>query len=442
MEPDVLLIVCDSLRKDIMQIYGGEARTPNLIKLAEDSVVYDNAIAPSPWTFPSHVSMFTGMYLNEHGVHETEKDKLLDLTKFNINLQKERLPERLSKMGYNTFGISNNPMVSPQTAFDIGFDFFFTLDPFPVSKEDKTFQEARRLGASPREIAIKLIKQGKFGKIREFARLRKREKLISTALNFPMDKGADLTNKILANGNWESKFFRFVNFLEVHEPYRNYNSKEVWDNVTGIKKMSQAGINNVRSEYIAEMEYLDEQIGRLVSTLKRAGKYDNTMIIITSDHGQAINEHGYMLHSTYLYDELSRIPMIIKYPNGKKFEKKKGYQNLVYLPKFIEDIVQGGDDTRLYSETTFAEAYGAVIVLPGGYKHREEYVKNTYEKLRKAVYKDGFKMTVNGTDGTIEEFMKDDKDIKVEDNKQKAKELLSEIDIFKGKENFKVPEIN
>ena len=154
MEPDVLLIVCDSLRKDIMQVYGGEAKTPNLLKLKEDAVVYENAIAPSSWTFPSHVSLFTGLYLNEHKVHETEKDKLLDLTKFNLDLKAERLAEYFSNKGYHTLGISNNPMVSVQTAFDIGFQNFFMIDPFPVSKEDPIFQEARRLGASPKEIAF------------------------------------------------------------------------------------------------------------------------------------------------------------------------------------------------------------------------------------------------------------------------------------------------
>ena len=131
--------------------------------------------------------------------------------------------------------------------------------------------------------------------------------------------------------------------------------------------------------------------------------------------------------------------MIIKYPGNKKFEAKKGYQNLVYLPKLIKDVLDGGDDSSVYSETTFSEAYGAVIVLPGGYKHREEYVKKTYEKLRKAVYKDGFKLTVNGTDGIIEEFLEGNKELKVEDNKEKAKELLEELEIFKGKEEFKIP---
>ena len=127
MEPDVLLIVCDSLRKDIMQIYGGEAKTPNLLKLKEDAVVYENAIAPSPWTFPSHVSLFTGLYLNEHKVHETEKDKLLDLTKFNLDLKAERLAEYFSNRGYNTLYMkegtpqamhSNNG--KPKPSYEVG----------------------------------------------------------------------------------------------------------------------------------------------------------------------------------------------------------------------------------------------------------------------------------------------------------------------------------
>ena len=442
MEPDILLIVLDSLRKDIMELYGGPAKTPNLIKFKEDAVVYENAISPSSWTFPSHVSLFTGLYLNEHKVHETIDHKLLDLTEFNLKLKAERLAENLQRKGYNTIGISNNPMVSTQTAFDQGFDALFMIDPFPISKEDPVFQEARRLGASPKQIALKLLKQGKINKILEFYKWRKREKLVSDVINFPLDKGAEMTNKLLKTANWESKFFRFINFLEVHEPYRNYNSKEVWDNVTGIKPLGQNSMENIRKEYIAEMEYLDQQIGKLISTLKNAGKYDSTMIIITSDHGQAINEHGYMLHSTYLYDELVRVPLIIKYPNNKKFDKKNGYQNLVYIPKLIEDISQDGDDSAVYSDSTFSEAYGAVIVLPGGYKDKEEYVKQRYEKVRKAVFKDGYKMTVNGTDCTIEEFLQGNKEIKVEDKKEKAKELLEELEIFKGKEDFKIPDIN
>ena len=82
MKPNILFIVCDTLRKDVLELYGGEAKTPNLMRLAEDSQVYENAIAPSPWTYPSHVSMFTGLYLNEHKVHETTEVKSYKINEF------------------------------------------------------------------------------------------------------------------------------------------------------------------------------------------------------------------------------------------------------------------------------------------------------------------------------------------------------------------------
>lgn len=436
-----MLVVCDTLRQDLMGLYGGSAKTPFLNAFSKETVVYRNAIAPSSWTFPSHVSLLTGLYPGEHKVHETKTEKLLKLTKFNVELRAERISEYLKRNGYNTLGISNNPMVGPVTYFDVGFDFFFSLDPFPISKKDKTFEEARQLGASPGAIAKALLKKGQVDKLIKFAQFWLRNKSMERALNFPLDKGSALTNKILANGNWESKFFKFINLMEVHEPYEHYKSKEVWDNVTGIRKMRDKSIREIKSQYMAEIEYLDSALSRLVKTLKSKDLYDDTLIIITSDHGQAMNEHGYMLHSTYLYDELTRIPMIVKYPHGKRYETKKGYQNLTSIPKLIKNIIEGGDDSPLTNEATFSEAFGAVIELPGGYERRKNYVKNTYEKVRKTVYKNGFKMTVNGTDGTIEEFMKGNKDVPIKDNKTGAEDLLQEIDIFKGNERFLIPDI-
>lgn len=443
MEPNVLLIVCDSLNKALLDIYGGPAKTPNLHELLEDSVLYDNAIAPSSWTFPSHVSLFTGLYPNEHGVHETEQIKLLDLAKLNFDLKATRLQSELSNRGYISIGLSNNPMVSSVTGFDIGFDLFLSLDPFPANKNSKTFQEAREMGSSQLQIALKLVKSGNFNKLIEFAKFRKNEKLVSKVNNFPLDKGAFNTNKMLENGNWRDKFFMFINFLEVHEPYRNFKSKWVWDNVTGTKPISKDHVSLIKKEYITEMEYLDLQIGRLLSNLKKAGKYDNTLIIVTSDHGQAMNEHGYMFHSTYLYDELTRIPLIIKYPNNKKFEPREGYQSLVKIYDLIKSIMEGGDDSVLFSETAFSETYGtASNNLPGGYNSKLEYFKKTHDKVRKSIYKKDYKLTVNGTDGTIEEFLYKDKPIPINENREIINELINELDIFKGKERFILPSLN
>ena len=93
MKPNVLLIVLDTMRKSILDIYGGQARTPNLKELIKDSMVYEDAISPAPWTYPSHVSIFTGLYPSEHKVHETFTEKLYDLNKFHQVLQAERLSE-------------------------------------------------------------------------------------------------------------------------------------------------------------------------------------------------------------------------------------------------------------------------------------------------------------------------------------------------------------
>lgn len=435
-----MIIICDTLRKDVLGLYGGEAKTPFLNALAREANVYANAIAPSPWTYPSHVSLFTGLYPNEHGVHETEKVKLLNITKYHRELKAERLAETMQRAGYNTYGISSNIMVSPLSEFDIGFQSFLTLDPAPKMSESKTFLEARKLGASPGVIAKTLIKQGKFGDLIRYARAWRKINHLNKALNYPLEKGAALTNDLIANSKIESKFFYFINYVEMHEPYKGYQPKETWDNFTGIRKISDGKVKYLKSQYIAEAEHMDRALGQLIGILKRKDYYDNTLLIITSDHGQAFNEHGYMYHNTYLYDEITRIPMIIKFPGNKKFKKKEGYQSLTSIPKLVKEAIEGGDDSSLIKESAFSEAYGDVTMLPGGYSDRKRYVKEKYEKIRKAIYKDGFKLTVNGTDGTSEEFSENGKKLEPSDRPEKFKELVEDLEIFKGKEKFVLPQ--
>ena len=72
-QPNIILIVLDTLRKDVLSMYGGNAYTPNLNEFAKDAVVFPNPVAPSPWTVPSHMSFFTGKYVIEHGVHENNE---------------------------------------------------------------------------------------------------------------------------------------------------------------------------------------------------------------------------------------------------------------------------------------------------------------------------------------------------------------------------------
>ena len=442
MYPNVLLIVCDTLRKDVVEVYGGEAKTPNLNRLAEDSMVYENAIAPAPWTYPSHVSIFTGLYPSEHRVHETFEVKLYGLNKFHEQLSTERMSEFFHSKGYTTEGLSNNVMVSPHMLFDKGFDSFYMIDyARPLTRESTIIKEARVLGRSPKEIFFNLLKKGRLLDIPKFYSYFRKMKKIDGLYNFPLDKGSTLTNNLMSYGRWHDMSFKFINFMEMHEPYETIShGDEIFKNYVGIKKLSQSRANYLKGKYITELEYLDSQLGVLINTLKKSGLYDNTLIIVTADHGQAFNEHGHMYHDTFLYDEIIRVPLIIKYPNSKKFEKKKGYQSTTSILKLIKSMLESGDDSVLTAETAFSESYGTTIVLPDIYKDRADYVKQKYEKVRKAVFKNGFKLNINGTDGLIEEFTKDGQDVDPKDYKEEFEDLKNELEIFAGKENFKLPD--
>jgi len=439
MEPNIILIVCDALRKDVLGLYGGPAKTPNLKKLAKDAMVYENAIAPSPWTFPSHVSLFTGLYPSEHGVHETKDIKLPDLIPLNRGLNLETLPEYLTGLGYNTVGVSNNIMMSRFTGFDIKFSQFLNIEVDPWLQSNYV-KKALNEGVDPVHITMELIRKGQFGKILKYTKEYMRIKSVAKAINFPLDKGADLTNKILFDTKLAPNLFLFINYFEAHEPYKGYNRRERWEHFAGIKKLDEKKTEQLKRQYILEVEYLDKKIGELIEMLKLFNLYDNSMIIITSDHGQAMNEHGYIFHDCYLYDEIIRIPLIIKYPNGRKFRKKGGYQSLVRIFELVKDIIRGRDDNKLTDEFVFSEVYGlgSLSIIPKNYRERE-YIKQNYEKARRAIYKDGFKLVVNGTDGSIEEFLEHGIEKNLDKYKTTVKELILELKKFNKDGNFKFP---
>jgi arylsulfatase A-like enzyme len=442
MKPNVILIVCDALRKDIMDLYGGPARMPNMRKLAREAMVYENCIAPATWTFPSHASLFTGMYPSQHGVHETRELKAGACAKLNKTLGAPRLAEQLEQEGYNTICISNNYMISRHSGFDYGFKTFMNLESSPWVQSDIA-AEASRLGADPLQVLKALVKTGKIHKIPTYAKELLRIRKLADAKDWPTRKGADFVLDILENTSLSRNFFLFINFFEMHDPYKGENWREMLDNVFDVKKLNGRKVDYLKHQYVLSGEFLDEQIGRLVKLLKARGLYDSTMLIITSDHGQAFNEHGVMYHGDYLYDEILRVPLIVKYPMLKKFKKRKGYQSLVCVPAMIFDILGGRDDSALTRREVFAESYGSIGGVPKSYRHMKEYFVQRYEKVRKAAYMDGYKLTLNGTDGTVEEFMKNGRNISTSSggNIRMLKLLVNEIDKFRGREEFELPAV-
>ena len=130
------------------------------------------------------------------------------------------------------------------------------------------------------------------------------------------------------------------------------------------------------------------------------------MIIITSDHGQALKEKNYYTHGLFLYDQIIEIPLIVKFPNNKKIIiSEHGYQSITHLNKLILNAVDG-NILDITEEKVFSESYGFHVPLFKVIKDKNKALemKNRYGNPRKAVYKNGFKLVINGNNGEIEEF--------------------------------------
>jgi arylsulfatase A-like enzyme len=401
------MIVCDTLRKDIIDVYGGPARVPNIREFAETAMVYQNAIAASPASAPAHASLFSGLYPREHEVHEEGK---LDIEKI-INkyrqVKSKVLPEYLQEDGYNTIALSNNMWVSELFGFDRGFNTFLYLDTYPEWLAKK-ITEAEHYGANKKEILINLIRRGEFKKLREFYKTIKKKQEVDRTFDFPLNKGGDLTANFVANLNLKSDkpFFLFINLVEPHEPYRNETLEERWDVMLGIRAQTNKRASEIKKEYIKEAEYLDNVVGRILNSLKQKEVYENSIILILGDHGQAFNEHGFMYHGIYLFDEIIRVPLLIRYPYGKRYKERKEFQSLTKIYPLIKNIIEGKDDAVLTTETALAQGFGFGHEVPVRYKGREKEFNPQFYKLREAVYTKEGKTTRNLTDNIVEEEIK------------------------------------
>lgn len=290
---NIVLITIDTLRADHLSCYGYERSTsPNIDRIAEKGIIFKNAIAPSSWTVPSMVSLFTSLYPINHGViHGFVKiNKVYDQEVFSDELT--TLAEILKSHGYTTFGVFANLHLSKKFGFARGFDYF------------------RNLYFSP----------------------------------------APTVNKIVYS--WEDKikksanFFLWIHYFDPHEPYHskspwieryapktltqklNLSTKpmlELTRLIPAFKKDSQA-LSHLIALYDSEINYVDLYIGKLIQKFELG---NNTLIIITSDHGEEFLEHGYVGHANNLYQETIHIPLIIKLPYSTNKEVIEKPVNLV-----------------------------------------------------------------------------------------------------------------
>lgn len=281
----VVLITLDTTRRDVLSPYGGDpGASPYLAAFARGATVFDAAFATSPWTLPSHASIFTGLYPSHHGAGVSED---------HLPARFETVAEVLRRRGYLTAGFAGGEMCSTRWGVGQGFSLYRNPDGFET----------------------------------------RGDRLTDRALEFLERHHAD-------------PFFLFVNYFDPHalyeaptpyqdrfgvEPLRaSLDGEPVWGELAGgsiaawravvsgeAANLSQ-GVDFLTAAYRAEVAFMDAEFGRLVDGLRRHGVYDSSLIVVVSDHGELLGEGGFFGHCCRLDPELVEVPLLVKWPGQRR----------------------------------------------------------------------------------------------------------------------------
>lgn len=408
---NILLIVIDTLRKD-------HAKYFNNILSKYDFKYYGRAISPSPWTLPSHASLFTGLYPLYHGAHETKHIKLhrnLILTKdIKIKRLDFLITKLLKEFEYNTYSYSANILVHPIFGFRY-FDHYYLH--LPSSRRLLSFEEKRKIehllkneNLTKIDIIKKILKERNFSLFLRLTlesllyRIRELKRNFCRTLKcIIIDKGSkniisNFIHDVKKQNHSKSPSFIFINFMEMHEPY-TYNS--IFLEGANFNKKRRKNINKelIKKAYRRDALYLASKIDKLLDFLSERTEFDDLLIIITSDHGQLLGEYDRYGHGIFLDDELIRVPLWIKYPKNyeiSKFETEEKWVSFVNIKNFLISALKNKvfDEKLLYSSIVFSESYGVISHISD--EEIDEYEKyERYNRYRIAIYYKDYKGIFN-----------------------------------------------
>ncbi len=298
---NVILISIDTLRADHLGCYGyGPPTSPNLDRWSREAVVFEHAFSQAPSTLPSHASIFTSMLPSHHGALYSVGRPLPD--------RATTTAEILQAQGYETAGFHGAGQVSGEFGLGQGFDQY---------------------------VAVK-------GRFRD---------VVEAAVNW-LDRPR------------AGPFFLFLHTYEVHHPYTpapeylelfdNGYVGELPDHITLAElrringdvapqlEIDEADLDHIVAAYDAGIRSMDDGFGQLVTALEERGLGENTLVIFTSDHGEEFDEHGRVgWHSHSLYDELLRVPLVIRLPGGAHAgQRVDGVVRLLDVAPTITDVLE------------------------------------------------------------------------------------------------------
>ena len=328
--PNVLLIVVDTLRADHLGAYGYSRPTsPNIDRLAEQGVVFEQAISQAPWTAASMASLMTGLYPSVHGLdsgarwgpgQQSAGGKLPFAVQAALSSSQLTLAEVLRRSGYSTAGFVSNVYVNSIFGFAQGFDVY----------DDEHRKYSRDIASVKR-------------------------------------RGGETTRRVFRwlKGGVQEPFFLFVHYNDPHWPYNPpepFGAEFVSDYegeltpaqttavverqgmpVTGLSKSDLAYIVGL---YDGEIQYVDHHVGRLLEKVDGAQLERDLLVVFVSDHGEEFLDHGATSHGYTLYEEQIRVPLILRYPGHLSAGRINAQVRLIdVLPTIVS--VAGIDSTGL-----------------------------------------------------------------------------------------------
>jgi arylsulfatase A-like enzyme len=306
--PDVVVIVIDALRPDRLGVYGyGRDTSPNLDGLARDSWVFTHAISTASWTKPAVASLLTGLNARNHGI-QTGHWNVADGEVAQVSTLSRKLitlPELFGDAGYRTAAFGKNHHLVAELGFDQGFEVH-DLEIIERGFADSVTAPLRRLVG---------------------ARSNKG----------PGHAARKIHRRFLEWMPEHEPYFVYLHHIDVHWPYYpprefrgrygprrtgvDFNSQQFFaangpdrPNREERPAIDAALRDDMSDAYDECIHFVDHEIGALLEELRRRGRYDNALIIVTADHGEEFLEHGEIGHGSSVYDVLLRIPLLVKFP--------------------------------------------------------------------------------------------------------------------------------
>jgi len=304
--PNILIITLDTVRADHVSCYGyPRETTPNLDRLAAEGQRLKNFIAVSSWTLPAHASLFTGLFPSTHGAHYSgDAGSSLgdavggrDFYKlFRANVLSEKaisLAEVLRRHGYVTGGVGAGPWLKSMFGLAQGFDWY----------DADTRSLRGRPGEEVNELAIRFLRK-----------------------------------------HGDEPFFLFVNYFDAHDPYSpppdlqfEFFDPTLIDQISTDPELAR---EYKISQYDAEILLVDRHLGTLLDSLKDLGVYEDTWIIVISDHGEAFGEHGLERHGFSLFEPEIQGVFVQKPPVGLDVlhDENERCQHVDIMPTILSEL--------------------------------------------------------------------------------------------------------